>query len=145
MLPKRKKSWDLPLGNQGTRLALTIEADAKLPSPRRGEIWSADLGSPPTRHWVLIVSLDSRNQSENVDTVLTVPFGSRGAEGPTTFLLPPGETGLPAPSWLKGHFITTLPKARLRSRAPRALSSKRMREVCLIIRRAFDSDAPWEG
>jgi mRNA-degrading endonuclease toxin of MazEF toxin-antitoxin module len=116
-----------------------------LPSPRRGEIWSADLGSPPTRHWVLIVSLDSRNQSENVDTVLIVPFSSRGAEGPTTFLLPPGETGLPEASWLKGHFITTLPKARLRSRAPRALSSRRMREVCFLIRRAFDPDAPWEG
>ena len=116
-----------------------------LPSPCRGEIWSADLGNPPTRHWVLIVSLDSRNQSDNVDTVLMVPFGRRGAEGPTTFLLPPGETGLPVASWLKGHFIITLPKDRLRSRAPRALPSKRMREVCLIIRRAFDSDAPWEG
>jgi len=116
-----------------------------LPSPRRGEIWSADLGSPPTTHWVLIVSLDSRNQSENVDTVLIVPFGSRGAEGPTTLLLPPGETGLPVASWLKGHFITTLPKARLRERAPRALSSRRMREVCFILRRAFEPDAPWEG
>jgi len=124
---------------------LTIEVASKLPSPRRGEIWLADLGSPPTRHWVLIVSLDSRNQSENVDTVLAVPFGSRGAEGPTTLLLPPGETGLPVASWLKGHFLTTLPKVRLRSRAPRALSSRRMREVCLIIRRAFDPDAPWEG
>ncbi len=124
---------------------MTIDPAAKLPSPRRGEIWSADLGNPPTRHWVLIVSLDSRNQSANVDTVLAVPFGSRGAEGPTTFLLPPWETSLPVASWLKGHFITTLPKARLRGRAPRALSSRRMREVCFIIRRAFDPDAPWKG
>jgi mRNA-degrading endonuclease toxin of MazEF toxin-antitoxin module len=124
---------------------LPIEPASKLPSPRRGEIWSADIGSPPTRHWVLIVSLDSRNQSENVDTVLVIPFGSGGAAGPTTFLLPPGESGLPVASWLKGHFITTLPKTRLRSRAPRALSSRRMREVCRIIRRAFDPDAPWEG
>lgn len=124
---------------------MTIEATALLPSPRRGEIWSADLGIPPTRHWVLIVSLDGRNQSENVDTVLIIPFGSSGVEGPTTLLLLPGETGLPMASWLKGHFITTLPKARLRSRAPHTLSSRRMREVCFIIRRAFDPDAPWEG
>jgi mRNA-degrading endonuclease toxin of MazEF toxin-antitoxin module len=83
--------------------------------------------------------------SRGLVPVLTVPFGSRGAEGPTTFLLPPEETGLPVASWLKDHFITTLPKARLRSRAPRALSSRRMGEVYLIIRRAFDPDAPWEG
>jgi mRNA-degrading endonuclease toxin of MazEF toxin-antitoxin module len=115
-----------------------------LPSPRRGEIWSADLGSPPTRRWALIDSLDSRDLSENVATVLIVPLGSRGAEAPTTFLLPPWETGLPGACWLKGHFITTLPKAGLRERAPRALSSRRMSEVCFIIRRAFDPDAPWE-
>ncbi len=79
-----------------------------------------------------------------MDTVLIVLFGSVGAEGPTTLLLPPGETGLPQPSWLKGHFITTLPKARLIEREPRVLSQSRMREVSGMIRRAFDPDAPWE-
>ena len=58
--------------------------------------------------------------------------------------LGPGETNLPATSYLKGHFITTLPKSRLLSPEPRALSQSRMREVCLAIRRAFDPDAPWE-
>lgn len=104
----------------------------------------AGLGDPPKRHWVLIVSLDARNQSDRVDSVLIVPFGSAGAEGPTATRLEPGETGLPAPSYLKGHFITTLPKSRLIERLPRPLSSSRMRQVCEIIRRAFDPDAPWE-
>jgi hypothetical protein len=71
------------------------------------------LGNPPTRHWVLVVSLDSRNMSERVDSVLIVPFGSQGADGPTTLRFEPGETGLPGPSWLKGHFITTLRKSLL--------------------------------
>ena len=49
------------------------------------------LGSPPVRHWVLVVSLDSRNISERVDSVLIVPFGSQGTEGPTTLRFEPGE------------------------------------------------------
>src|ERR1019366_5271011 len=83
------------------------------PFPRRGEIWAANIGDPPLRHWVLIVSLDARNKSERVNSVLIVPFGSSGHEGPTTLRLEPGETGLPASSYLKGHFITTLAKDRL--------------------------------
>ena len=113
------------------------------PVPRRGEIWTALLGEPPVRHWVLVVSLDARNLSDRVDSVLTVPFGSQGAEGPTTLRFDAGETGLPGPSFLKGHFITTLKKARLQERLPRALSSARMRQVVLAIRRAIDPDAPW--
>src|SRR5437899_4255172 len=77
------------------------------------------LGTPPVRHWVLVVSLDSRNMSERVDSVLIVPFGSQGAEGPTTLRFEPGETGLPGPSWLKGHFITTLKKSLLGERQTR--------------------------
>jgi mRNA-degrading endonuclease toxin of MazEF toxin-antitoxin module len=100
------------------------------------------LGNPPVRHWVLVVSLDSRNLSERVDSVLIVPFGSQGAEGPTTLRFDPGETGLPGPSWLKGHFITTLKKALLGERLPRPLSAARMRQVILAMRRAFDADAP---
>lgn len=103
----------------------------------------AELGEPPQRHWVLIVSLDARNASERIDSVLVVPFGSAGIEGPTSLKLDPGETGLPAVSYLKGHFITTLKKSRLKDRHPRALSSTRMREVSAMIRRTFDPDAPW--
>lgn len=99
------------------------------------------LGSPPVRHWVLVVSLDSRNLSERLDSVLIVPFSSHGADGPTTLRFEAGETGLPGPSWLKGHFITTLKKSFLRERLPRPLSAIRMRQVSLAIQRAFDPDS----
>ena len=99
------------------------------------------LGNPAMRHWVLIVSLDSRNSSERADSVLIVPFGSQGADGPTTLRFEPGESGLPGPSWLKGHFITTLKKSFLGERLPRALSARRMRQVSLVIRRSFDPDS----
>jgi mRNA-degrading endonuclease toxin of MazEF toxin-antitoxin module len=112
-------------------------------TPSRGEIWKADLGEPRARHWVVIVSLDARNKNERHDSVLVVPFGSAGMEGPTTIALEPGETGLPATSYLKGHFSTTLKKSRLVERESRALSQSRMREVANMIRRAFDPDASW--
>jgi mRNA-degrading endonuclease toxin of MazEF toxin-antitoxin module len=100
------------------------------------------LGSPAVRHWVLVVSLDSRNMSERVDSVLVVPFGSLGADGPTTVRFEPGETGLPASSWLTGHFLTTLKKSLLGERLPRPLSAAKMRQVSLAIQRAFDPDSP---
>ena len=84
-------------------------------SARRGEIWTANLGSPPTRHWVLIVSLDERNLSDRRDSVLIVPFSSRGPEGATVIELPPGETGLPGPSFVKGHFMQVLSKRPVQS------------------------------
>lgn len=110
-------------------------------SPRRGEIRTAHLWSPPTRHWVVVVSLDSRNLSERVDSVLIVPFGSQGADGPTTLRFEPGESGLPGISWLKGHFISTLKKALLGERLPKALSASRMRSVSLAIQHSFDPNA----
>jgi mRNA-degrading endonuclease toxin of MazEF toxin-antitoxin module len=110
-----------------------------LPTPRRGEIWTASL-----RHWVLVVSLDARNLSERVDTVLVLPFGSRGMQGSTVLMLPPGETGLPGISYLKAHLITTLPKAKLIARVPRLLTRSRMREVVTVIQRAIDPDAPYQ-
>lgn len=114
------------------------------PTPRRGEIWSAYLGpGAQQRHWVLVVSLNARNLSENALTVLIIPFASRIADSPTTLTLPPGETGLPGPSCLRGHFVTTLPKTQLIDRLPRTLSALRMREVSLCIRRSFDPDAPY--
>jgi len=111
--------------------------------PRRGEIWTANLGSPPIRHWVLVVSLDGRNLSDRTDTVLIVPLGSSGSEGATVVPLPPGETGLPGPSLVKGHFIQSFPKRELIDRERRVLSNTRMREVVMAIRRSFDPDAPW--
>src|SRR5260370_31302278 len=96
------------------------------------------LGNPPLRHWILVVSLDSRNMSERVDSVLIVPFGSQGADGPTTLRFEPGETGLPGPSWLKGHFVTTLKKSFLEERLLRPLSAVRMRQGSPALQRPFD-------
>lgn len=59
--------------------------------------------------------------------------------------LPPGETGLPGPSFVKGHFIQVLAKRALLTQERRILSGTRMREVVLAIRRSFDPDAPWTG
>jgi mRNA-degrading endonuclease toxin of MazEF toxin-antitoxin module len=57
--------------------------------------------------------------------------------------LEPGDTGLPQTSCIEGHFVETIRKLRLGQRQGRTLSDRRMREVCLIIRRAFDPDAPF--
>jgi mRNA-degrading endonuclease toxin of MazEF toxin-antitoxin module len=97
------------------------------------------------RHWVLVVSLDSRNLSDRASTILIVPFGSSGMEGPTTILLSPGETGLPEVSYLKAHFIQVLQKKSLLDPQRRTLSSNRMRQVVDMIRRSVDPDAPWAG
>ena len=110
--------------------------------PKRGEIWRADLGDGK-KHAVVIVSLDQRNLSDRTTSVLVVPFGSYGADGPTVLRTPPGETGLPEPSFLKAHFIQVLPKERLLERLPRTLSATKLREVMLMIRRAVDPDAPY--
>jgi mRNA-degrading endonuclease toxin of MazEF toxin-antitoxin module len=113
------------------------------PKPRRGEIWTAYLADAPKRHWVVIVSLESRNFSDRASTVLIVPFGSYGADGPTTLLLPPGETALQGDSYLKAHFTQVLEKKSLIERQPRPLSGSRMKQVVEMIRRAVDPDAPW--
>lgn len=115
------------------------------PRPRRGEIWTANFGNPPIRHWVLILSLDQRNLSERTESVLIVPLSSSGPEGATVLHLPPGETGLPGPSFVKGHFMQVLAKRALLTQERRVLSATRMREVALAIRRSFDPDAPWDG
>lgn len=129
--------WQRRLTIASMKLTLTDN-----PSPRRGEIWTANIGEPPTRHWVLIVSVDVRNLSRHVDSILTVPFSSSGCEGPTVLKLGPGETGLPATHYLSGDSIDTIKKSRLIEQHPRTLSETRMREVVRVIRRAFDPDAP---
>jgi mRNA-degrading endonuclease toxin of MazEF toxin-antitoxin module len=112
--------------------------------PRRGEIWRADLGDGK-KHAVVVVSLDGRNISDRASSILVVPFGSYGMEGPTVLRMEPGETGLPEPSYLKAHFIQVLPKTRLADKLPRAMSASRMRSLVLMIRRAVDPDAPYSG
>jgi len=115
------------------------------PLPRRGEIWTANLGNPPVRHWVLVVSLDQRNLSERTESVLVVPLSSSGPTGVTVIELPPEETGLPGPWFVKGHFMQVLAKRALLTQERRILTRTRMREVALAIRRSFDPDAPWLG
>ena len=109
--------------------------------PRRGEIWRANIGGK--RHTVVIVSLDQRNLSARVSSVLAVPFGSYGAVGPTSKRMEPGETGLSEPSFLKAHFISVLEKKDLIERLPRTLSRNQMRELVAMVNRAIDPDAPY--
>lgn len=111
--------------------------------PRRGEIWRADLGDGK-KHAVVVISLGGRNLSDRASSVLVVPFGSYGAEGPTVLRMEPGETGLPEPSFLKAHFIQVLPKERLLERLPRRLSAAQLRELVAMIRRAVDPDASYD-
>jgi mRNA-degrading endonuclease toxin of MazEF toxin-antitoxin module len=92
---------------------------------------------------VLVVSLDGRNLGDRRDTVLIVPLSSSGPEGATIVPLPAGETGLPGPSFVKGHFIQSYPRRALLDRERRVLSNTRMREVVMAIRRSLDPDAPW--
>jgi mRNA-degrading endonuclease toxin of MazEF toxin-antitoxin module len=94
---------------------------------------------------MVIVSLDQRNASDRVSSVLAVPFGSYGAEGPTSTRLEPGETGMPAPSYLKAHFISVITKNDLIERLPRVLSDRKMREIIAMVNRAIDPDAPYQG
>jgi len=110
--------------------------------PSRGEVWRAQVGEPPRPHWVVVVSPDTRNHHRNIQTVLVVSFTNKLRAGPTTLILDPDETGLPNRSCLRGHFIQPLYKSRLVERLPRTLSERRMRELCLAIRRSFDPDAP---
>ena len=112
-------------------------------APKRGEIWRANTGGK--RHTVVIISLDERNQSERGSSVLAVPLGSYGADGPTSKRMEPGETGLPEPSFLKAHFIQVIDKKDLVEKLPRMLSHRQIREVVAMVNRAIDPDAPFEG
>lgn len=90
---------------------------------------------------MVVVSLNQRNSSERVSSILAIPFGSYGAEGPTSKRMEPGETGLPEPSFLKAHFIQVIEKDRLIERLPRVFSERQMREVVAMVNRAIDPDA----
>jgi hypothetical protein len=55
----------------------------------------------------------------------------------------PGETGLPAMSYLKAHFIAVLQKSDLIERLPRHLSSSQMKSIVSAVNRAIDPEAPF--
>jgi mRNA-degrading endonuclease toxin of MazEF toxin-antitoxin module len=81
--------------------------------------------------------------SDRTTSILAVPFGSAGTEGPTAMRMEPGETGLPEPSFVKAHFISVIDKSLLTERLPRALSARRLREVVAMVNRAIDPDATY--
>lgn len=85
--------------------------------PRRGEIWFTKLYvDPPGKgpRPILIVSTDSRNRHEGVDTVLAIPLTtSIHKDFPTHVLLLAGETGLSADSSARAEDITVILKADL--------------------------------
>src|SRR5258708_16307284 len=58
-------------------LILTAKSDG----PRRGEIWRAMTGGK--RHTVVIISLDQRNLSERMSSLLAGPFPGYGGKRPT--------------------------------------------------------------
>ncbi len=77
--------------------------------------------------------------------MLIAPLSSKGPQGATVIEIAPGETGLPGPSFVKGHYMQVLSKRAQLSQERRILSGTRMREIVLAIRRSFDPDAPWPG
>lgn len=110
--------------------------------PRRNEIWTANTGGK--KHALVVLSLDARNMSDRIDSILAVPFGSAGAPGPTVIRMEPGETGLPEPSFVKGHFIAVVKKTDLIAKLPRTLSTTQMRRIVAAVNRAIDPDASFE-
>lgn len=111
-------------------------------APKRGEIWQGEVGGK--KHTYVIISVDERNLSQRVTSVLGIPFGSYGAAGPTTLRMEPGETGLPESSFLKAHFIQVLEKRILTRKLPRMFSNRQMKNLVAMVRRAIDPDAPYE-
>lgn len=93
------------------------------------------------KHAVVVISLDARNLSDRSESILVVPFGSYGQPGPTVLRMEPGETGLPEPSFLKGHFIGVIRKADLIEPLRRRLSGAQMKKLVQAVNRAVDPDA----
>ncbi len=111
--------------------------------PLRGEIWFTELYVDPPekgRRPVVIVSLDSRNRHERVNTVLAVPLStSIHKDAPVHLLLPAGETGLQSDFIARAEDIAVVLKADLvepRSRL-RALSDRRICELAAKVRMAM--------
>ncbi len=117
--------------------------NARTKLPLRGEIWFTKLYVDPpekVRRPVVIVSLDSRNRHERVNTVLAVPLStSIHKDAPVHLLLPAGETGLQADSIARAEDITVVLKTDLvePSSRLRTLSDRRICELAAKIRMAM--------
>ena len=123
---RQKKSpvWRQPSLKWRTKSTLTTR-----PFPRRGEIWSANLGTPPVRHWVLIVSLDARNSSDRIDSVLIVPLAAVESKGQPPFGWNLEKRVSRNRHISKGTSSQLYPKHVSLAREARTLSDSRMREV----------------
>lgn len=90
--------------------------DARMPQPRRGEIWFVKLPTdPPEKQGrpVVVVSLDARNFHQRASTVLVVPLSTTPAKLPSHLSLTPGQTGLSEHSTVQAENITTVLKTSL--------------------------------
>jgi hypothetical protein len=103
-----------------------LEDDGPQPlwKTKPGELWRANTGGK--KHVVAVISLDARNVSDRVSSILAVPFGSSGSEGPTSLRMEQGENPIGSPIFPEGSF-------------------RRMRELVAMVNRAIDRDEPYEG
>jgi mRNA interferase MazF len=112
---------------------------------KRGDLYWADLvprsGSEQTgRRPVIVVSHDGFNQTPGWMSIIVVPVstsGSQAKRGPTVVGMPGGVAGLPKPSVVVCHQVTTLDRAKLTKRIG-ALPFEFLREVDLGLRAAMD-------
>ena len=114
---------------------------------KRGEVYWADLaprsGSEQTgRRPVLVVSHDGFNQTPGWMSIIVVPlstFSSQAKRGPTVVGLPAGAGGLSKASTAICHQVTTLDRAKLKTRIG-VLPAEFLLEVDSGLRSAMDLD-----
>ena len=111
----------------------------------RGDVYWADLvprsGSEQTgRRSVVVVSHDGLNQTPGWMSIIVVPISTSGAQakrGPTVVGMPGGVAGLPKPSVVVCHQVTTLDRAKLTRRIG-TLPVEFLSEVDLGLKAAMD-------
>lgn len=112
---------------------------------KRGDVYWADLvprsGSEQTgRRPVVVVSHDGFNQTPAWMSIIVVPISTSGAQakrGPTVVGMPRGVAGLPKPSVVVCHQVTTLDRAKLTRRIG-TLPVEFLSEVDLGLKAAMD-------
>jgi mRNA interferase MazF len=121
----------------------TRPGGARSPSntPARGEIWDVDFN--PTRgreqsgtRPALILSADPFNRGP-ADLVIVIPLTSKQKSIPSHVLVPAGEAGLTANSYIKCEDIRSISKERL-LRYRGDVTYPRLEETTRIMRRLLD-------
>lgn len=111
----------------------------------RGEIYWADLvprsgAAQKGRRPVIVASHDGFNRTSGWMSVIVVPVStstSQAKRGPTVVELPAGDAGLSKASFAVCHQVTTLDRAKLKSRIG-ALSARLLMQVEDGLRAALD-------